>query len=120
MPWALGQNAARKNNEDHGPAARFITHRRDSSGDAPETSELDGRGVRERGAEKTICGHDARDDRRGKTPLMRQGQAPAHREPDMIQFVCYMQWDHSALDHALPYIIHFEFTDGRVSAFSYN
>jgi hypothetical protein len=38
----------------------------------------------------------------------------------MIQFVCYMQWDHSALDHALPYIIHFEFTDGRVSAFSYN
>jgi hypothetical protein len=45
---------------------------------------------------------------------------PAHREPDMIQFVCYTQWDHSVLDHALPYIIHFQFTDGRVSAFSYN
>ena len=45
---------------------------------------------------------------------------PAHREEGMIQFACYTQWDHSALDHALPYIIHFQFTDGRVSAFSYN
>src|ERR1700688_4279069 len=45
---------------------------------------------------------------------------PAHREPGMIQFICYTQWDNSVLDHALPYIIHFQFTAGRVSAFSYN
>jgi hypothetical protein len=45
---------------------------------------------------------------------------PAHREPDMIQFVCYTQWDHSVLDHTVPYVIHFQFTDGRVSTFSYD
>ena len=45
---------------------------------------------------------------------------PTHREPAMIQFVCYPHWDHSVLDHALPYIIHFQFTDGSVLAFPYN
>ena len=33
--------------------------------------------MRERGEEKAVRGHDARDDRRGKTALMRQGQAPS-------------------------------------------
>jgi len=45
---------------------------------------------------------------------------PAHSEPGMVQFLCYTQWDHSVPDHALPYIIHFQLTDGRVSTFSYN
>jgi hypothetical protein len=45
---------------------------------------------------------------------------PAHKEPGMVSFGCYTQWDHSVPDHTLPYIIHFQFTDGRVSAFSYN
>jgi hypothetical protein len=45
---------------------------------------------------------------------------PVHRQPGMVQFLCYTQWDHSMPDHTLPYILRFQFTDGRVSAFSYN
>ncbi|HEV1992498.1 MAG TPA: hypothetical protein VGR34_06505 [Candidatus Dormibacteraeota bacterium] len=45
---------------------------------------------------------------------------PTHREPGLVQFGCFTQWDHSVPDRAVPYIIHFQFTDGRVSAFSYN
>jgi hypothetical protein len=45
---------------------------------------------------------------------------PSHREPDTVQFLCYTQWDHSELDHTLPFMVHFKFIDGRVSAISYN
>jgi len=40
---------------------------------------------------------------------------PAHSEPGMVQFLCYTQSDHWMPDHALPYVLHFQFTDGRVS-----
>jgi hypothetical protein len=49
----LGLVLARKTYEDRSAAARLLTDGRDSSGNVPKTSELDGRGVRERRAEKT-------------------------------------------------------------------
>ena len=45
---------------------------------------------------------------------------PAHKEAGLVSFGCFTQWDHSTADRTLPYMIHFQMTDGRVSAFFYN
>jgi hypothetical protein len=45
---------------------------------------------------------------------------PSHPQPDTVQFLCYSQWDHSEIDHPIPFMVHFQFIDGRVSAISYN